>query len=256
VSGLRGIAAQSKADAERFRGLGARTVYVMGNVKFDFAPDPDLAGLGRQWRAAWARNRPVFLAASTRDNEEGMLLEVLEAIRIPHLLALIVPRHPQRFEEVGALLASRGFSFVRRSSAVSPGEDVRVVLGDSLGEMAAYYAACDVAFVGGSLAPFGAHNLLEACAAGKPVLIGPSVFNFEEVTALGVAAGAVIQVSDAAALADEAAKLLADSDRARAIGNAGERFAAQHRGAVECLLQFLVEESALPAAALSVRAAD
>jgi 3-deoxy-D-manno-octulosonic-acid transferase len=248
MGGFGGIAAQAAADAERFKALGAAPVCVMGNIKFDFAPDPELASLGRQWRLAWAPERPVFLAASTREGEEALLLDVLDAFHVPNLLTLIVPRHPQRFDEVATLLTSRRMGFVRRSSGMSPGADVRVVLGDSLGEMDAYYAACDVAFVGGSLAPLGAHNLVEACAAGKPVLIGPSVFNFEEATALGVGAGAVIQVPDAAALAREAGRLLADRNRAAAIGAAGLRFAAENQGAVQRLFAFLVEKNALPRA--------
>ncbi|MPZ46228.1 MAG: 3-deoxy-D-manno-octulosonic acid transferase, partial [Betaproteobacteria bacterium] len=194
---LTAIAAQSDSDAERFRALGATNVAVTGNIKFDIAPDSDLVNQGRQWRQTWGTSRPVFLAASTRDGEEALLLDVLDRIETPGLLVVIVPRHPQRFSEVAELLDRRGLAHVRRSSGSSPAAHTRVLLGDSMGEMAAYYAACDVAFIGGSLRPFGAHNLVEACALAKPVLIGPSMFNFQEAAELGMAAGGVIQVPDA-----------------------------------------------------------
>src|SRR5690606_12598967 len=159
---------------------GATHVAVTGNIKFDIEPDPALVARGRQWRREWDASRPVFLAASTREGEEALLLDVLDRIDVPDLLTLIVPRHPQRFSEVAELLERRGASYARRSSNMPPTFNTRVLLGDSMGEMAAYYAACDVAFIGGSLKPFGAHNLLEACALAKPVLIGSSTYNFQE----------------------------------------------------------------------------
>lgn len=231
------VAAQSPADAGRFRALGASRVAVTGNVKFDIAPDEGLVARGRAWREAIGAARPVFLAASTRDGEEAMLLSVLERIGVGELLTILVPRHPQRFDEVARLLAERGIAFRRRSEGAPPGADCSVWLGDSMGEMAAYYAACDVAFVGGSLQPFGAHNLLEACALGKPVIVGPSVYNFQEAVDLGLAAGAVIQAGDAAGVAEQVGKLLRDAPLAQRVGAAGAAFAREHRGAVERLFE-------------------
>jgi 3-deoxy-D-manno-octulosonic-acid transferase len=158
---------------------------------------------------------------------------------VPDLLTVIVPRHPQRFSQAAELLDRRGLSYVRRSSNMPPTSKTRVLLGDSMGEMGAYYAACDVAFIGGSLRPFGAHNLVEACALAKPVLIGPSIFNFQEAAELGMAAGGVIQVQDAAALASEATALLNDPDRVRRIGEAAATFARSHRGAIERLFDLI-----------------
>jgi len=236
---LKLIAAQNAADAERFRALGARNVQVTGNVKFDMTPADALVARGLEWRASIGRERPVFVAASTRDGEEPLLLDVLARIDVPNLLTILVPRHPQRFDAVARMLDERGISYQRRSAGGVPGADCAVWLGDSMGEMTAYYTACDVAFVGGSLRPFGAHNLLEACALEKPVVIGPSIFNFQEAAALGIAAGAVVQVQDAVALASEVQALLKDPKRAERMGAAGAAFARAHRGAVERLLALL-----------------
>jgi 3-deoxy-D-manno-octulosonic-acid transferase len=232
------VAAQSDGDARRFRALGACNVHVTGNVKFDIAPDEALIARGREWRAVIGMARPVFLAASTREGEEPLLLDVLDRIRPAGTLTIIVPRHPQRFDEVARLLEARGIRYQRRSLGM-PSEDCVVWLGDSMGEMNAYYAACDVAFVGGSLRPFGAHNLIEACALGKPVIIGPSVYNFQEAVDLGMAAGAVIQVDDADGMAAEVSRLLVDSATARKMGAASENFAHAHKGAVERLLALI-----------------
>ena len=168
---LTGIAAQSNADAGRLKALGAAVVEVTGNLKFDIMPDAVLAAQGDAWRAAWGRSRPVLLLASTREGEEALLLEALQEVAIPQLLTVIVPRHPQRFGEVAALLERNGVPFQRRSTGQAVAAQTRVVLGDTMGEMFAYYAACDVAVIGGSLLPFGAHNLIEACAVGRPVII-------------------------------------------------------------------------------------
>jgi len=236
---LASIAAQTQSDARRFEALGANNVLVVGNVKFDIAPDADLSARGVEWRAAWGATRPVWLAASTREGEEAMLLDVLDGIDVPHALAVIVPRHPQRFAEVAALLEARGISYRRRSENAPPDAATRVLLGDSMGEMGAYYAACDVAFIGGSLRPYGAHNLLEACALGKAVIVGPSVFNFQEATESGVAAGAVLQVADAQELTQQVSALLRDPARRTRMGEAGVEFTRSHRGAVDRLFALL-----------------
>ena len=236
---LTAVAAQTSADAARFEALGARNVHVVGNVKFDAAVSHDLVSLGGSWRMRWGNGRPVWLAASTREGEEALLLDVLARVSVPDLLTVIVPRHPQRFDEIAQLLEGRRISYCRRSDESWPTHNVSVLLGDSMGEMFAYYAACDVAFIGGSLRPFGAHNLLEACALGKPVVVGPSIYNFQEAVELGVAAGGVVQVADAPALADEVTRILGDAQRREAMGQAARAFADAHRGAVERLFALL-----------------
>ncbi len=234
LRGLSGVFAQAAADADRLRSLGAPEVVVTGNVKFDALPSPALVAVGERWRAGWA-GRPVLIAASTREGEEALVLEALRATQVPGLLLLLVPRHPQRFDEVARLLDQAGLRSARRSA---PGglesladRSIQVLLGDSMGEMAAYYAACDIAFVGGSLLPLGGQNLIEPCALGRPVLVGPHTFNFREIAAQAIEAGAAIRVADPAALAHEAERLFGDPAARTAMGEAGAAFARHHRGA-------------------------
>jgi 3-deoxy-D-manno-octulosonic-acid transferase len=238
LSALAGVAAQSADDARRLAELGAVDPRVTGGVKFDIAPPAPQLELGRQWRRGYGE-RPVLLAASTREGEEPLVLDALAGIDAPGMLAVIVPRHPQRFDEVGRLLEARGLRYQRRSEGGEIAPGTRVLLGDSMGEMYAYYAACDVAFIGGSLVPAGAHNLIEACAAGRPVLIGPHAFNFSEAVERAVQAGAAIQVRDAGELAREAGRLLRDPAAARRMGEAGLAFCAAHRGATQRVMELI-----------------
>lgn len=235
---LAGVLAQTEADALRLRALGAKNVAVSGNLKFDVAPPEAAVELGRALRARFGP-RPVLLAASTREGEEALLLDALDACSVPGLLFVIVPRHPQRFDEVAALLDRRGLKFQRRSTNDAIAPDTRVVLGDSMGEMFAYYAACDLAYVGGSLLPLGGQNLIEACALGVPVLVGPYTFNFAQATEDAIAAGAALRVGDAAGLMHTAAELLGDDARRAQMGAAARAFAAAHRGATGRTLQVL-----------------
>ncbi|WP_338111939.1 lipid IV(A) 3-deoxy-D-manno-octulosonic acid transferase [Rhodocyclus tenuis] len=260
LASLSVIAAQTEADAERLRALGARRVVVCGNIKFDVTPAPDKLALGAAWKTGFVSadgaTRPVLLAASTRDGEEALLLDALsgwlagvnasgsaadatansatnEADAAPPLL-LLVPRHPQRFDEVAALVAERGLSLARRSSfagavALPPG--TQVLLGDSMGEMAAYYATADLALIGGSLLPFGAQNLIEAAACGCPTLVGPHSFNFAQATADAIAAGAARRVADAADAANTARALLADEKALALMRECALAFSRAHRGA-------------------------
>jgi 3-deoxy-D-manno-octulosonic-acid transferase len=239
LSGFAAVAAQSEVDARRLAALGAGEVRVTGNVKFDVAPPPEQLELGRALRRGFGEARPVLLAASTREGEEVLLLEALKGIATSGLLTVIVPRHPQRFDEVARLLEARGVPYQRRSANAPAAPGTQVVLGDSMGEMFAYYAACDVAFIGGSLLPLGGQNLIEACAVGKPVLIGPSIYNFTEAVELAVQAGAAIQVPDAAALAREAERLLGDPNAARRMSQAALAFASAHRGATARVLELI-----------------
>ena len=239
LEALAGISAQSDADAERLRALGAPRVEVTGSVKFDIAPPPEQLALGAELRARFGADRPVFLAASTRQGEEAIVLDALERVEVPGLLAVIVPRHRQRFDEVAAELQGRGIPFQRRSEGAAVAPETRVVLGDSMGEMFAYYAACDLAFVGGSLLPLGGQNLIEACAVGKPVLVGPHTFNFEEAARLAVEAGAALRVADGPALATGVVRLFQDPAQRRAMAEAGAAFAARHRGATARIMAML-----------------
>lgn len=251
--GFTRVLAQSPSDAERLTALGARNVVVLGNLKFDMATPPDVVALGRAWRAAIGA-RPVWVAASTREGEEALVLDAFAASATAHALLILVPRHPQRFDEVAALVERRGLRAMRRSAwggasvaaaaAASAAneplpEGVTVLLGDSMGELGAYYAASDVAFIGGSLLPLGGQNLIEACAVGVPVLIGPHVFNFTQATADAVSAGAALQVADPAELARVLDELFADKSRRVAMGAAASAFAARHRGATARTVQVL-----------------
>lgn len=226
---LTAIGAQTGADAQRLRALGATKVEVTGNLKFDVTPGDALLALGRQLRERWGA-RPVLLCASTREGEEALILDAL-ANADGGFLTVIVPRHPQRFDDVAQLIAARGMPFRRRSDSGAICDDRRIVLGDSMGELFAYYAAADVAFVGGSLLPLGGQNLIEPCAVGTPVLIGPHTYNFLEAAEQAIAAGAARRVSDARDLVAQAQALLADPAARRAMGGAGRQFASAHAGA-------------------------
>ncbi len=227
------IAAQTEDDALRLTSLSGHSVPVMGNLKFDIAPPPAQLELGRYLRERFGATRPVFLAASTREGEEVLLLEALKKTAVHNLLTLIVPRHPQRFDEIAALIESHGFRMQRRSADETIASDTQVVLGDSMGEMFAYYAASDVAFIGGSLLPLGGQNLIEACAVGKPVMVGPHTFNFAQATEQALACGAALRVGDADELVIQLNSLLHDAQRMRHMAHSGERFVSDNRGATE-----------------------
>ena len=239
LSAVKRVAAQGPDDARRLSDLGAGDVRVTGSLKFDIAPPAAQLELGRAFRGEVGAGRPVLMAGSTREGEEALLLDVLPQIPVAGLLIAIVPRHPQRFDEVARLLESRGIPYQRRSSGKAVSPETRVVLGDSMGEMFAYYTACDIAFVGGSLVPLGGQNLIEACAAGKPVLVGPSNYNFSEATERAVEAGAAIRVADAAELAREAARLLRDPAAVARMSRAASAFAEAHRGATARTLELI-----------------
>ncbi len=228
-AGLAAACAQAEADAQRLRGLGVAQVTVTGNLKFDIEPDPALAEEGRALRAS-LRQRHVLLLASTREGEEEVLLSELGA-QDEGTLIVLVPRHPQRFDSVAALAQRLGYTLARRSVGEVPREGQRLYLGDTMGEMAFYYALADVAVIGGSFEPLGGQNLIEACAAGVPVVTGPHMYNFADVTRLAVAAQAAIQAEDAASALHAARGLLEDPERRARMGIAGKALCAQHRGA-------------------------
>ena len=249
LQNLTAIAAQTANDAARLQQLGARHVQVTGNLKFDVNAPEQATALGQQLRNMVADKRPVFLAASTRDGEERLILQALKQANISNLLTIIVPRHPQRFDEVADLLQAQACKFVRRSSLndeiTSPTEasqpDVSFVLGDSMGEMFAYYAACDVAFIGGSLVPLGGQNLIEAFSMGKPVLIGPHTFNFAQISDMAIQAGAALRVQNTEALAQQMRQLFTNTEQRAHMAAAALAFCSQNQGATQRTLDLLAQ---------------
>lgn len=226
---LRAVAAQTPGDAARIGMLGASHVSVCGNLKFDVTPAPEKIALGRLWREAVGQ-RPVWLAASTREGEEELVVAAWRKLAVPGALLVLVPRHPQRFGAVAELLAREGVDFFRRSDGL-PERETQVWLGDSMGEMAAYYTLADIAFIGGSLLPLGGQNLIEAAACGCPAVVGQHTFNFLQATADAIAAGAALRVDDADGLAAAISRALDDADELGEMRAAALRFAAAHRGA-------------------------
>lgn len=233
------VAAQTEADAARIASLGAPRVAVTGSIKFDVVPPGAALETGAMLRARFPE-RLVLLCASTREGEEALILDAYRALaaRPPGMLLVLVPRHPQRFDEVARMAEERGLSLARRSSLPERVES-DVLLGDSMGEMFAYFAACDCAFIGGSLVPLGGQNLIEACALGKPVLVGEHTFNFLQATEEAVAAGAALRVPDADGLLREGVRLLGDADARARMGAQALAFANRHRGATARTVELL-----------------
>lgn len=262
MQGLSAVLAQTREDAVRLAAAGRREVLVTGNLKFDVVLTPEAARLGREFRRLIGA-RPVWLAASTREGEEALILDAMTRAGkagsgLPaDLLLILVPRHPQRFDEVAQLVRAHGLSMARRSdlatvraavdgsvgagtsSGASIDASVEVWLGDSMGEMLSYFVAADLAYVGGSLLPLGGQNLIESCVAGCPVLIGPHTFNFAQASEDALAAGAARRVGDADELVRVAAALLADSDVRAAMGRHGREFAGRHSGATARTIEVL-----------------
>ena len=236
------IASQSQDDADRFLSLGAapERTCVMGNIKFDYEPDTAILNEGRALRAALFGERPVWIAASTHEGEEQLVLDVHESLRARHddLLLVLVPRHPERFAAVRELAGKRGFAVVSRTEN-KPAGDAAVFLGDTMGEVPLFYAASDVAFVAGSLVPIGGHNLLEPAALGVPVVTGPYNFNAQDIADLFIEMGACRRVDGPQELAETISELLSDGDAAAQLGRAGQKVLEENRGALERLLVLL-----------------
>jgi 3-deoxy-D-manno-octulosonic-acid transferase len=237
------LAAQTREDAERFIAIGARSdrTHVVGNIKFDMDLSPAVVEQGRALRAALLGARPVWIAGSTHAGEEELVLTAHAAMlgACPNALLLLVPRHPDRFDAVAELVRRRAMKFVRRSGGRRVPDDASVLVGDTVGELVALYAAADVAFVGGSLVPIGGHNLLEPAALGLPVLTGPYNSNGKETAELMVQQGAALLVRDARELASAAAGLLADPAERQRRGAIGRRIVESNRGSVAGLLALI-----------------
>ncbi len=229
---LTAVWAQTEADAQRLRAMGARVQAVTGNLKFDAQPDAAQLARGQSWRAAL--QRPVCLLASSREGEEAQWLQAVQACK-GEVHWLIVPRHPQRVDEVEALLQGAGLRVSRRSAwgpaGPSAHTDAQVWLGDSLGEMALYYSLADVALLGGSFAPLGGQNLIEAAACGCPVVMGPHTFNFLEASQQAQSAGAAVRVDHMAAAVQAAVQLVLDAPARQAASAQAIAFSQAHKGA-------------------------
>ena len=234
-------AVQGEADAKRLIALGAMSdrVTITGNIKFDMTLPDNIEQQGEELRGQLSSSRPIWIAASTREGEEGYVLDahlrLLE--QTPNALLILVPRHPERFSAVAKLISSRGLGSVRRSSGQPCGDEVQVYLGDSMGEMLLLYSAADVAYVGGSLVPTGSHNMLEPAALGKPVLFGPHRFNFAEASQLLLDRGAAQEVTSADQLAGAVIDLLQSSEKRQHMGAQGRRAVEQNRGALDRLME-------------------
>jgi 3-deoxy-D-manno-octulosonic-acid transferase len=237
------IAAQSKADADRFRSLGASSVrtWVIGNIKFDIELPETLAADGRELRARMFGDRPVWIAASTHDQEEQQVLAAHAELKAkyPNLLLVLVPRHPERFNDVRKMLERQEFTYASRTGKQACDAASEVFLVDTMGELPLFYAASDIAFVGGSLVPVGGHNLLEPAALGLPVISGPNVFNAQQIADMFIENGACSIVEDAPELAAVIGKLIADPDAAKAMGERGRKIVLSNRGSLAKLLGLL-----------------
>jgi 3-deoxy-D-manno-octulosonic-acid transferase len=237
------VAAQSAADADRFQSIGSapERIHVAGNVKFDLQLAAGIIDQGRSLRAAFGSGRPVWIAGSTHAGEEEQLLAAHDELKktVASPLLVLVPRHPQRFESVATLLARRGERFDRRSAAAPVRADADVLLVDSVGELAALYAAADVAFVGGSLVPVGGHNLLEPAALGVPGITGPYTANSREIARELMLRGGAVQVADAQTLANVLGQFFADPNMRRRAGASAREFVEAHRGTVARLIDLI-----------------
>jgi 3-deoxy-D-manno-octulosonic-acid transferase len=238
---LRHVLSQTQDDAQRLRQMGCALVEVAGNLKYDLSPDPALLARAKGWREVFA-GQPLILAASTREGEEAQILQAWQALNEPRPRLLIVPRHPQRFDEVAAMLPG----VARRSGWGEGGPNAQALasplwLGDSLREMPLYYALADLALLGGSFAPLGGQNLIEAAACGSPLLMGPSTFNFAEAAELALAAGAARRVADPQAALALALQLVQEKAALGQMAQAASEFAAAHRGAAARMAARLLE---------------
>lgn len=235
---LAAIGCQTDADRERLERLGARTARTTGNLKFDVLPPDAMLTLSKRFRSRCG-GRPVILAASTREGEEALILKSFAGLAPSNALLAIVPRHPQRFDAVAALISDHGLALQRRSEDESVRPSTRVWLGDTMGEMFAYYAAADLSLIGGSWLPHGGQNPIEACAVGTPILLGPHTFNFEEVARQAIECGAAWRASDVDSGMRRAIALLSDPVALDEASEAGRRFAAAHRGATDRTLDLI-----------------
>ncbi len=240
---LAAVWAQTEDDARRLRNVGAQVNAVLGNLKFDVQPDAVQMARAAQWRAALPK--PVLLFASSREGEEVLFIDALKALgdKAEAVQWLIVPRHPQRFDEVAQLLSEKGFAVSRRSQwqELPPVSDGAIWLGDSLGEMTLYYGLSSAALMGGSFAPLGGQNLIEALACGCPVLVGPHTFNFSQASEEAVQAGAALRVANMSSALSEALALVADPEHLTAARQNGKQMMQRNRGAAAATARAVID---------------
>ncbi|MGO3743059.1 3-deoxy-D-manno-octulosonic acid transferase [Kerstersia sp.] len=245
LRGLAPVLAQTQADAGRLTLAGARNVQVVGNLKFDQQVPPRQLQAGRGWRIRLGR--PVILIASTREGEDELMAQAIAALRRTHMQAadclfVLVPRHPQRFDSAAAILAERELPYRRRSDSEEVPLlelDTAVLLGDSMGELAFFYAAADVAIVAGSFEPMGGHNLIEACLAGAPVIVGTHTFNFKDAVEDALARGACLRAGDADTAVRLAWDLVCNDARRTAMAARARQWADSHTGATARMMAAL-----------------
>jgi len=237
------IAAQSDADADRFRSLGASPVrtWVTGNIKFDIELAADIEQRGRELRQQIFGDRPVWIAASTHDQEEQQILAAHRQLlqQHPELLLVLVPRHPERFATVRDLISKEQFELVSRTEERACDASTSVFLGDTMGEVPLFYAASDLAFVGGSLIEIGGHNMLEPAAVGLPVISGPHVYNAQDIADMFIELGACHIVNNVAELVIVVDRLLQNPRDAKVSGNKGREIVHRNRGSLSRLLGLL-----------------
>ncbi len=240
LQSLSAVAAQTADDAVRFKSLDATNISMTGNLKFDVVPSVPLINIGLRLKKQFGE-RPVFLAASTREGEEALILDALAKNKLPNLLTIIVPRHPQRFDAVAALLERRGINYQRKTLLNDDAlhAKTQVVLGDTMGEVPMYYAACDIAFIGGSLLCFGGQNLIEAALMGRPILMGEHTFNFAQASDDAVTAGAAMRVKDADDLMQKVNALLKSKTELANMQQAALQFSADYAGATKRNMQVI-----------------
>ncbi|MGL6069897.1 lipid IV(A) 3-deoxy-D-manno-octulosonic acid transferase [Craterilacuibacter sp.] len=239
---LRGIAAQTREDAQRLEQLGAQAVCVCGNTKFDFTPPDEKLALGAEFRLRIGA-RQVVVCGSTRDGEESLILEAWAKRKPDDTLLVIVPRHPERFDMVYASAQALGFRVQRRSEGDVVDQATQIWLGDSMGELFAYYALAELAFVGGSLLPLGGQNLIEPASIGVPVLFGPSMFNFAEASDQALACGAALQLVDADEFVSVATALLKNTSQRAAMRDAALAFTRTHQGASQRIINYIRQQT-------------
>lgn len=237
------IAAQTTDDSRRFEAIGGdpARITIVGNIKFDVAPAPSIVQEGEAVRAWLSSQRPVWIAASTHEGEERLVLEAHKRVleHEPDCLLIIAPRHPERFKQVLRLVMDNGYNAVIRSITTQVSRHIQVLILDSMGELPVFYAAADLAFVGGSLLPHGGHNVLEPAMAGIPVLTGKHTDNFREIAGMLEEAGALRRIADENELATEAIKLLASAELRHVMGQAGKEVVERNRGSVDRVMELI-----------------
>lgn len=242
-AGISMVAAQTQLDAARFRQLGMpdAKIQVTGSLKFDTRLPTDFSTTAQKLRQQWGEQKVVWIAASTHEGEEEIVLETFHVLKlaITNLLLILVPRHPERFQRVALLCQRRGFTTVKRSEEKSFPPNLEIYLADTMGELPLLYAAGDIAFVGGSLVPIGGHNLLEPAAVGLPIIVGPYTFECEAICQQLITAGAVHQITQASELAPTVKQCLTDMTLTEKMGKSGQAFVEQNRGALTQLLAII-----------------